>query len=86
MTNVEHATWKIERTYPAPRHRVFEAWANVEVKRQWFVGPDGASNQTLTSDFRVGGVGSTSGSAPNGQHYTYESVYRDIVADEQPAS
>lgn len=38
--STRHATFVIERTYAASPARVFEAWADPEAKRRWFVGPD----------------------------------------------
>ena len=75
MTSVEHATFVLERTYPAPPARVFEAWAVPEAKAQWF----GALDFTL--DFRVGGRETNGGGPDGGPFYRYEATYRDIVPD-----
>jgi len=80
MTNhaVVHATFTLERTYPVPPSRVFQAWANPESKRRWFAGDD-ADHQL---DFRVGGREVNYG-RHDGVRLTFESFYRDIVADER---
>ncbi|MGB3684248.1 MAG: SRPBCC family protein [Ornithinimicrobium sp.] len=83
MSNVHHATWNIERVYPVPPATVFHAWADIDVKRQWFLGADGRPDESLTDDFRVGGVETMSGITPGGDRFTYQSTYRDIVQDER---
>jgi uncharacterized protein YndB with AHSA1/START domain len=53
--SVTHATFTIEREYPASRARVFAAFADIEQKRRWFVGPDDWGPGEHEMDFRVGG-------------------------------
>jgi uncharacterized protein YndB with AHSA1/START domain len=80
--SVEHATFVVERTYDASPARVFAAWADPAAKASWFAGddPEGAN---LELDFRVGGRELNSGAAPDGNIYTFEGRYQDIVADER---
>jgi uncharacterized protein YndB with AHSA1/START domain len=80
--SVEHATFVVERTYDASPARVFAAWADPAAKASWFAGddPEGAK---LELDFRVGGREINSGAAPDGNIYTFEGQYQDIVADER---
>jgi uncharacterized protein YndB with AHSA1/START domain len=75
----EHATFVGERSYEAPPARVFAAWADPAAKSRWFGGPD----DEVEMDFRVGGREFSRGTAPNGQLYSYEARYRDIVEDER---
>jgi uncharacterized protein YndB with AHSA1/START domain len=75
---VVHATFSLERTYLVPPSRVFLAWANPDSKRRWFAGDD-ADHQL---DFRVGGREVNSGRY-DGVQLTFESFYRDIVADQR---
>jgi uncharacterized protein YndB with AHSA1/START domain len=75
---VTHATFTLERMYPVPPARVFSAWADPESKRRWFAGPD--SGHQL--DFRVGGH-EVNHSQHSGAELTFESLYRDIVADQR---
>jgi uncharacterized protein YndB with AHSA1/START domain len=35
-----HATFALERVYPVPIERVWEAFADPEIKRQWFGSPE----------------------------------------------
>jgi uncharacterized protein YndB with AHSA1/START domain len=80
---VTHATFTLERHYPAPAARVFAAWADPAAKRRWFTpGPD--SGHQL--DFRVGGRELARGGLEGGPVMTFESLYRDIVPDERIVS
>ncbi|HEV7204610.1 MAG TPA: SRPBCC family protein [Jatrophihabitans sp.] len=81
--SVVHASFTIERTFPASPERVFAAWASQTAKAQWF-GPDetdpGAEH---TLDFTVGGRERLRGAIPNGPTYAYDAVYQDIVPNER---
>ena len=45
---------QVRRTFSAPRERLFEAWTDPELLRQWLTGPNGSSPHAET-DLRVGG-------------------------------
>jgi uncharacterized protein YndB with AHSA1/START domain len=75
---VTHATFTLERIYPVSPARVFSAWADPESKRRWFAGTD--SGHQL--DFRVDGR-EVNHAEHNGAELTFESLYRDIVADQR---
>jgi uncharacterized protein YndB with AHSA1/START domain len=77
--STEHATFVIERSFPAPPARVFAAWASTEAKAQWF-GPPGGKG--LESDFQVGGRERFLADSPDGR-YTYLALFQDIVSDER---
>jgi uncharacterized protein YndB with AHSA1/START domain len=79
--SVNHATFAVERTYDASPGRVFAAWADPEAKALWFGNPDqGVAEYEL--DFQVGGREFNRGTV-EGQDYTYEARYQDIVPDER---
>jgi uncharacterized protein YndB with AHSA1/START domain len=78
-----HATFVVERSYPASPARLFAAWADAEIKARWFGAPDEGGNGASEFDFRVGGRELSSGKAPNGQHYRYDAHYQDIVLDQR---
>ena len=80
--SVEHATFVVERTYDASPARVFAAWADPAAKGRWFGDPDQGAGE-FELDFRVGGREFNRGTAPNGQAYTFEAHYQDIVSDER---
>ena len=54
---IVHGTFAIERTFRVPTARVFAAWADVETKARWFIGPpDRWKLVKRELDFRVGGT------------------------------
>ncbi len=73
-----HATFVLERTYPATPARVFAAWADLEAKRQWF-GP----GEEHELDFTVGGSEHLVVHTSEGSRYSFDSRYQDIVPDER---
>ena len=84
--SVTHATFTIDRTYDASPERVFAAFADPEIKGQWFRGPDEWDDSGLELDFRVGGRERTSG-GPKGEWVSaYEATYHDIVPNERIVS
>jgi uncharacterized protein YndB with AHSA1/START domain len=80
--SVHHETFVVERTYAASPARVFAAWADPETKARWFGGSDEANGE-YELDFRVGGRELSRGGAPDGEVYTYEARYHEIVPDER---
>jgi len=81
--SVAHATFSIERVYPASPARVFAAWASQAAKARWFVGPDEWKESDHELDFRVGGRERVSGGPPGGPVHVYNGVYQDIVPDQR---
>jgi uncharacterized protein YndB with AHSA1/START domain len=80
--SVNHATFVIERDYPAKPARVFAAWADVKAKEAWMDDPDFKSDGSeAVLDFRIGGHERFSGFAPDGTTYSYDATYYDIVPD-----
>jgi uncharacterized protein YndB with AHSA1/START domain len=75
--SIQHATFVIERTYSASPARVFSAWADPESKARWFSKPD-------EFDFRVGGR-EFNRSSHEGEVYTYDAYYQDIVPEQRIA-
>lgn len=80
--SVQHATFVVERRYDSPPARVFGAWADPAAKARWFGSPDDPSAE-YELDFRVGGREVNRGRAPDGDLYTYDAYYADIVPDER---
>ncbi|MBO0810372.1 MAG: SRPBCC domain-containing protein [Actinobacteria bacterium] len=77
--SVLHATFTLERTYPAEPARVFAAWAEPAAKARWFAGD--AAHEL---DFRVGGRERVHRPARDGTPaLTFESVYHDITDGER---
>jgi uncharacterized protein YndB with AHSA1/START domain len=80
-STVSHDTFVITRTYDAPVHTVFRAWADPQRKARWFAGSADALGNSYELDFRVGGREANRGGPPGGAVYTYTAEFRDIVVD-----
>jgi uncharacterized protein YndB with AHSA1/START domain len=85
--SVAHATFTIERSYPATPARVFAAFADPEAKAIWADSPSvtEAEGDTGTElDFRVGGHERFSSfMPPSGPTLRYDAVYYDLVPDQR---
>ncbi|UUZ82507.1 SRPBCC family protein [Paenibacillus sp. P26] len=73
---VKHATFVVERTYPASPERVYQAWADPETKSKWFSKPE-------IFDFRVGGREYSKGGPPEGPVFTFDASYQEIVPEQR---
>jgi uncharacterized protein YndB with AHSA1/START domain len=78
--HVTHATFSLERSYPAPPASVFAAWADPAAKARWFTPAPGAGHQL---DFQVGGREVATGGPEGGPLMTFETLYRDIVPEQR---
>ena len=79
-----HGTFTIERRYDAAPARAFAAWATIEAKARWFIGPPGAWTLLRRElEFRVGGEEILSGVLKSGVVTTFIGHYRDIVSCER---
>lgn len=84
--SVVHGTVHLERDYSASPARVFAAWSDPEALLRW-ARPGEGWEVTLTQfDFRVGGSSVTRFGPGDGQVYTDESRYLDIVPDSRIVS
>ncbi|RYG53104.1 polyketide cyclase [bacterium] len=81
--STHHATFFVERTYPAKPERVFAAFADPAIKSQWFGGPEGDGKTPYQLDFRIGGREINEGGPEGGPTYRYEAIYQDIVPNER---
>ncbi|MFC7621453.1 SRPBCC domain-containing protein [Microlunatus sp. GCM10028923] len=78
-----HATFVLEREYPVPVDRVWAAFADPELKRQWF-GSDEFAYVERADDFRVGGVMIDDGRHRDGGPLSrYRATYTDIAPNER---
>ncbi len=80
-SEVEHASFTVERTYDAPAARVFAAWEDPEARMRW--GPPAPHFATIydETDFRVGGR-DVSRCGPRGsESMNVEATYFDIVRE-----
>ena len=76
--SVTHATFVIERNYPASPERVFAAFSDPAKKRRWFSGEKDFEPNNFEMEFRVGGRERSSFRA-QGVTCTNDTVYLDIV-------
>jgi uncharacterized protein YndB with AHSA1/START domain len=81
--SVVHATFCIERTYPASRTQVFKALTDPAAKAKWFAGGDGYTVLARTMDVRPGGREHVQGRWNTGVVSTFDAIYHDVVADER---
>jgi len=82
--SVKHATFVIERSYPALPAPIFAAYADAAAREIWMDDPDYKSDGSKYElDFRVGGHERFSGVTPDGVAYRYEGVIYDIVPDQR---
>jgi uncharacterized protein YndB with AHSA1/START domain len=81
--SVTHATFVIERTYPASPARVFAAWSSRDAKSVWFHGPAEWDRSAHELDFRIGGRERVSGGPKGGPVHHFEALYQDIVPDQR---
>ncbi len=81
--SVVHATFVVERTYPATPARVFKAFADEASKARWFAGPPGWEQHEKRFDFRVGGAEALVRRHASGMVSAFHCVYQDIVPDER---
>jgi uncharacterized protein YndB with AHSA1/START domain len=77
-----HATFVIERSYPAPVDAVWHALSDNEARDQWFGGGAEFDVDEKSHEFRVGGHGVEAGQWRGGPTSRFVSTYTDIV-DEQ---
>jgi uncharacterized protein YndB with AHSA1/START domain len=81
--SVTHATFCIERTYPASAAQVFQALTDPSAKAKWFTGGDGYTLLAREMDVRPGGREHVQGRWETGVVSTFDALYHDVVADER---
>lgn len=81
--SADHATFTIDRIYDASPARVYAAWSEPAAKLRWFKVPEEMGPQTYELDFRVGGRELNRVGPADGDRYTVEATYYDIVPNER---
>jgi uncharacterized protein YndB with AHSA1/START domain len=76
-----HATFTVERSYPAAPARVFKAFADEQAKAKWFA--PGFVELEKRWDFRVDGQEVLVGRHASGMVSAFYCTYHDIVPDER---
>lgn len=77
--SAHHATFTVERTYPAAPAKVFEAFANPATKRRWFAEGDGWEVFEYTLDFRTGGTEASRFAFQGGPDVRNDTQFQDVV-------
>lgn len=72
----------IDRSFEAPRERLWQAWSDPELMKCWF-GPKTFTTPFCTIDFRVGGKNITCMRSPEGQDFWSTGEYREIIPMEK---
>jgi uncharacterized protein YndB with AHSA1/START domain len=72
----------IERTFDAPRKKVWAAWTDVKHLAHWW-GPDGFTITTREIAFAPGGAWRFIMHGPNGMNFPNRIVYQEIVEPER---
>jgi uncharacterized protein YndB with AHSA1/START domain len=73
--SIVHGSFTVERKWKSAPAKVFRAWADPALKRQWFGSPEEGNPKHLF-DFKVGGR-----EYSEGEGYTFDVRYYDIVPD-----
>jgi uncharacterized protein YndB with AHSA1/START domain len=82
--SANHATFVIERSYPAAQSRVFAAWASYEAQEIWMNDPDCSEDGSEPEfDFRVGGHERFGFLAPDGTPCRFDATYYDIIENQR---
>jgi uncharacterized protein YndB with AHSA1/START domain len=85
VRSVTHATFVLDRVYPAAPARVFKAFADPKAKARWFGAPadSGWVQQEAGMEFRVGGREISVGEMKDGLKIAFHALYQDIVPNER---
>ncbi|WP_341225593.1 SRPBCC domain-containing protein [uncultured Arcticibacterium sp.] len=78
MEQPSNRTISINRTFNAPIELVWEAWTQAEHIAKWW-SPKGIETKVIEHDFSVGGKWKYIMPMPNGQEFTAEGQYTEIV-------
>jgi uncharacterized protein YndB with AHSA1/START domain len=81
--SVVHATFCIERTYPASSAQIFKALTDPAAKAKWFGSGTGYTVLAREMDVRPGGREHVKGRWDTGVVSTFDAFYHDVVADER---
>jgi glutathione S-transferase len=73
---------RLERTFEAPRERVFDAWVDPELLRRWWASQPDWTSPAAEVDLRVGGAYRLSMQGPEGPAHSVVGEYREV---ERPA-
>jgi len=81
--SVTHGMFTIERCLAASPQRVFQSFADPEVKARWWGGPAEWGPKDWVMDFRVGGREINRATPPGGKRHSFEALYYEIIPNER---
>ncbi len=81
--SVAHSTFAIERRFKASRARVFNAWADPQIKNSWRSCHEDWRSQGFTLNFCVGGEEWEDVIEPGGTIHGFAARYHDIIDNER---
>jgi uncharacterized protein YndB with AHSA1/START domain len=84
--SIVHGTFTLERHYPEPRARVFQAFADPSLKRRWLVEGEGWDVEHHALDFRSGGRETSRFRRPDRPPIDQHAVLHDVVQNERIVS
>lgn len=82
MTEDTNRELVLTRLIDAPREKVYAAWTQPELLRQWFA-PRPWSTPEATLDVRAGGSSQITMRDPDGNDYPNKGVYLEVVPNEK---
>jgi glutathione S-transferase len=84
MTNVEQENAvRVQRRFDAPRERVFDAWTNPDVLREWWAAMPTMTPGEIEVDLREGGRYRMAMKADTGEVHTVVGEYTEIRRPER---
>ena len=76
-TDTQNFTLSITREFNAPREKVFQAWTDPEIIKEWF-GPKGVTTESAEIDLRIGGQYQYALKLPDGKIANHHGEFREI--------
>jgi uncharacterized protein YndB with AHSA1/START domain len=84
--SIVHGTFTLDRHYPVPRARVYQAFADPSLKRRWLVAGEGWDVEHHALDFRSGGRETSRFRLPDRPPIDQHTVLHDVVQNERVVS
>jgi uncharacterized protein YndB with AHSA1/START domain len=81
-TTTEGRNLILERVIAAPREKVFKAWTDPELMKQWFA-PKPWTTPRVETDVHAGGASLVVMRGPDGQEISCPGVYLEVVPNEK---
>ncbi len=79
----EEIAFRITRTFPHPRERVFRAWTEPEALKQWFAPTDDYTTTVPVFELRPGGGYRVEMRHKGGNVHTVAGAFREVKAPER---